>query len=67
MAYKVHMNNGSVITIANAATSKKDGSGLYLFDADGNEIASFADGTASAAYPADSEITAPPAPVTPEE
>lgn len=62
MAYKVVLKDGSVITIADATRQVKDGSGLYLFDADGNQVASFADGTASSAYPADSEVAIPSSP-----
>ena len=61
MAYKVMMKDGSTVTIATAVRQEKDGSGLYLFDADGNQVASFPDGTFGPCFPADSVVVEPPA------
>lgn len=62
MAYKVILATGATITIDEATSQKKDGSGLYLFDANGEQVASFADGQASAAYPSTATVDEPPAP-----
>lgn len=62
MAYKVILATGAIVTIDEAVSQKKDGSGLYLFNANGEQVASFADGQASAAYPANATVETPPAP-----
>jgi hypothetical protein len=59
MAYKVMMKDGSTVTIAAAVSQTKDGSGLYLLDADGKQVASFPDGTFGPSFPADSVVETP--------
>jgi len=61
MAYKVMMKDGSTVTIAAAVRQEKDGSGLYLYDVEGNQVASFPDGSFGPCFPSDSEVIAPPA------
>lgn len=63
MSYKVHMKSGEVITIADATRCERNGSGTYLYDSEGNQIASFGDGEVRFAIPADSTVEQPaPAP-----
>lgn len=65
MAYKAMMNDGSTITIDTAVSSKKDGSGTYFYDADGKQVANFADGLCKGSYPADATVTAAPSATAP--
>lgn len=60
MAYKVIMKDGSTVEIA-ATRQMKDGSGLYLYDENDVQVASFVDGTFNACYQASAPVTpAPP-------
>ena len=65
MGYKVHLKDGSTVTLKEATKQVKDGSGLYLYDKDGLQVASFPDGTFGACYPMDALLEAPPVPVDP--
>jgi hypothetical protein len=59
--YKVRLDDGSVITIENAATVEKDGAGLRFRDPEGVAIASFDDGQAKAHWPAGATVVEPAA------
>lgn len=61
MAYKIRLKSGETITIPNAVRAMKDGSGTYLYDADGVQLGGFADGLVDYAIPADSSVEPAPA------
>jgi hypothetical protein len=58
-AYKVLLKDGTIVTIAGAVRASKDGAGTYLYDADGKQIATFGDGEAKYAIPADAPVEQP--------
>lgn len=60
MGYKVQMKDGSTVTIDDAVTQKRDGSGLYLYNKDGDQVASFPDGTFGACFPSGAKVEAAP-------
>lgn len=64
-SYIAVLSDGSRIEIPGATKSKKDGSGTYFYDANGEQIANFYDGVVTASYPATAIVTPPPSPEEP--